>query len=821
MISVQFKDRRVAIIAILLLLYVQITLCYAKEITTKSGISMVYVTGGAFVMGDSSLKDAPPHNVVLGSFYIDKFEVTQEMYESLMGSNPSKWSGKKNPVECVRWKQAILYCNARSKKEGLTPCYDANGRCDFSADGYRLPTEAEWEYACQAGKSGKYSFGNNVEGLKDFGWYKANSEKKPHSTGLKKPNSLGIFDMHGNVWEWCNDYYDPNYYKDAKLNNPYGPAKGVKRVLRGGSWKNTPASCTSAYRLAENPACSDICLGYDNYGFRCVRNTEQKADPVSSSSNQEEIKNDYISVKASAVDSKAVLYYKLQNQWIEAGQILPLGLKVENIQELTLKKNGNGLTITYIASNGKEHNVTIIVKNDCPVIEVVTGDGAAGIAINVKHTYGVIPDLFANDMILNSKLISQGKVCLPNEYVYCNFIDNCNAILTYILSSRKQQIALKVENNQFTQTEITCGPERKVWLGFSVDKDIWHVEDVNKFNTLEDKELVWQVPFSAKWCANYERDNGINETFGCLYKNETGYDIFSLAIINPESRSVWMSTRSIFIYPFLVENQKAYVRIPTFPGHEEILYKSNGSMLIYPIVTDAKTPKDRYMPLDLMRLASKDVSESNLYDIYHVKINPKAKYPSTCEVTDKVENIFDDHEEKAKRDEICSSIKSMDEFVKGIRERVEEYRTWCKSMEVFCRQQAQAHAEVNDISLEVISQMSNIETRYNESLSDMQNPEQERVLSAAIVQVIDSNASDKLEQVQELCRKIRTIGGAQDKLIGYCRQILMEIRQSAGNRMLLENQGVRREFLQTIRQRINEFTCQTFYHESGVEATRR
>jgi formylglycine-generating enzyme required for sulfatase activity len=810
--------------ALTLMFFLLQTVCCAEEITTKSGVGMVYVAGGTFTMGEPFLKDAPPHNVVLKSFYIDKFEVTQEMYESLMGSNPSKWSGKKNPVECVRWKQAILYCNARSKKEGLTPCYDANGRCDFSANGYRLPTEAEWEYACQAGKSGKYSFGNNAEMLKEFSWYKGNSEKKPHSVGLKKPNSLGIFDMHGNVWEWCNDYYDPNYYREANQNNPHGAAKGVKRVLRGGSWKNNAANCTSAYRLAENPACSDICLGYDNYGFRCVRNAEpeQKTASVSEGSlNQVEIKNDYIAVKASAVNSKVELYSKLQGQWLKAGQILPLGLNAENIQKLTLKKNDNGLIITYVTSSGKEQNVTIIIKNDCPVVEMIVGEGLSGISINVRHTYGVLPDLYANDMILNSKLINQEEVRLPNEYVYCDLVDDCNAILTYILSSRKQQITLKVENNQFTQTEITCGPERKVWMGLSVDKGIWHVEDINEFNILEDKELVWQVPFPAKWCANYERDNGINETFGCLCKNETGFDIFSLAIINPESRSVWMSTRSIFIYPFFVENQKAYVRIPTFPGHEEILYKSNVPMLIYPIEANAKTPKDRYAPLDLVRLALRDVPESNLYEAYHVKINPKAKYPSTCEVTEKVENIFDDQEEKAKREEICSRIKAMDEFVKGIRERVEEYRTWCKSTEVFCRQQAEAHSEVNDISSEIISKMSIIETKYNELLTDMQSPEQERLLSAAIVQVIDSNAIDMLEQVQELCRKIRTIGGAQDKLVGYCRQILMEIKQSAGSCMLAENQDVRREFLQAIRERINEFTYQSFYHESGVEATRR
>ena len=235
---------------------------------------MALIPAGSFTMGDGAGRpDETPHVVSVRSFYLDKYPVTQELYEKVMGVNPSKQKDKKNPVEKTQWTDAVRFCNRCSELEGLTPCYDLDTwECNFDANGYRLPTEAEWEYACRAGGTGKYCFGDAEGDLASYAWYKANSQGKPQPVGQKRPNRWGLYDMHGNVWQWCNDWYGEAYYADSPSDNPCGPATGKMRVLRGGAWDCTADKCRAAYRHKEFPVYSDACFGADSYGFRRVRN---------------------------------------------------------------------------------------------------------------------------------------------------------------------------------------------------------------------------------------------------------------------------------------------------------------------------------------------------------------------------------------------------------------------------------------------------------------------------------------------------------------------------------------------------------------------
>ncbi len=251
----------------------------AREVATKSGVAMILVPGGEFLMGNArgNPDEAPAHKVKISAFLMDQYEVTQDLFAKAQLPNPSHWGDQaKKPVERVRWRDAKQYCNERSLLEGLKPCYDektADWACNYAASGYRLPTEAEWEYACRAGTDGPYDFGPAAR-LKQHGWFAENADEKTHLAGQKKPNAWGFHDLYGNVAEWCEDVYSPTYYAESPAADPTGPpgqGRDVKRVMRGGSWKASADMCRATYRQGERTGDTDACFYTDYCGFRCVR----------------------------------------------------------------------------------------------------------------------------------------------------------------------------------------------------------------------------------------------------------------------------------------------------------------------------------------------------------------------------------------------------------------------------------------------------------------------------------------------------------------------------------------------------------------------
>lgn len=218
----------------------------------------VKVPGGTFTMGsDEGPKDSrPAHSVTLNSFKMKTTLVTQAEWKNVMGSAfPAKMKGDSLPVYNVTFLQVTNFCNKLSERENLIPCYDAKGHCDYSANGYRLPTEAEWEYAAQ-------SFATLP--LKCCAWYKDNSDDRIQPVAQKEENALGLFDMLGNVYEWVNDYWDD--YSSAAQTNPHGPAKRDERVIRGGYYKSNEKSCmVTARNMAED---DEVMLPI---GFRVVK----------------------------------------------------------------------------------------------------------------------------------------------------------------------------------------------------------------------------------------------------------------------------------------------------------------------------------------------------------------------------------------------------------------------------------------------------------------------------------------------------------------------------------------------------------------------
>jgi formylglycine-generating enzyme required for sulfatase activity len=260
-----------------------------KKKTGKNSVSssnsiegLAKIPAGSFIMGsDKFEREGPAHKVVLDSFFIDRTMVTQADYESLMGVNPVETGRSElHPVSNVSWYDGVLYCNARSRRDGYDPvyrytvvkgaagngCYDLeNLKIDLNRNGYHLPTEAQWEYACRAGTTTIYYWGDEMNG--DYAWWFENANDVTHPVGTKKPNAWGLYDMIGNLWEWCNDWNGREYYEKSPLKNPRGPKSGEYRSLRGGGCRNRAEELRLTLRGRLDPDDHGF-----SYGFRCARN---------------------------------------------------------------------------------------------------------------------------------------------------------------------------------------------------------------------------------------------------------------------------------------------------------------------------------------------------------------------------------------------------------------------------------------------------------------------------------------------------------------------------------------------------------------------
>lgn len=224
-----------------------------------TGMEFVWIPGGCYQMGCAAEKtlceadERPVHEVCLDDFWLSAYEVTQAQWQQIMITDSASIQGEpKLPMTNVSYDDVQQFLMAFNRKAG--------------ADAYRLPTEAEWEYVARAGASTAYAFGDSDSRLAQYAWFKKNSEQRPHPVGQRQPNAYGVYDLYGNVWEWCQDRYDPTYFFISATTNPRGPDAGSDRVLRGGSWGYDARYCRSGYRFHQPPY-----FGGPDVGFRLVR----------------------------------------------------------------------------------------------------------------------------------------------------------------------------------------------------------------------------------------------------------------------------------------------------------------------------------------------------------------------------------------------------------------------------------------------------------------------------------------------------------------------------------------------------------------------
>ncbi|MFC1552900.1 SUMF1/EgtB/PvdO family nonheme iron enzyme [Candidatus Latescibacterota bacterium] len=414
-----------------------------------NGITFVTIPGGSFHMGDIQgggySIERPVHDVTLSAFEMSIYEITQEQYSSIIGTNPSSFSGTNLPVERVTWYDAVKFCNALSEAAGLDRCYDeSTWECDFSKNGYRLPTEAEWEYACRAGTETKFYTGNNLSSddrtstdLDTAGWYLNNwgdENNKTHTVGAKVPNAFLLYDMHGNVGEWCNDWFGSTYYSNSPSTDPTGPSNGSVRVVRNSGWRSFAAGCRSATRGGAVQSYSD-----DFVGFRVVRRTTD--DGTGDTAEWQTVFfDDFNRSDGDLGNDLSVDIYPAGTVEIESNK-----LKITAAEKTMY-------AINYSEVNANSIRASVI----CSTTTVNTSQEVYGIAVSARGKLIDIVDNIPRQQYYSAgfgTINGDGSVTAPSISISKTTIDGFSTLASKeyeIAENRSYKIVLTVNNNNLT-----------------------------------------------------------------------------------------------------------------------------------------------------------------------------------------------------------------------------------------------------------------------------------------------------------------------------------------------------------------------------------
>jgi uncharacterized repeat protein (TIGR02543 family) len=508
-------------------------------------IEMVQITAGKFTMGSPTTEvdrssDETQHWVTLSGFYMSKYLVTQEQYQAVMGTNPSNFktavSGEsgtpgKLPVERVSWYDAIVFCNRLSIAEGLSPVYRISGSTDPSAwgsvptssnaiwntveivagsNGYCLPTEAQWEYACRAGTLTAYNTGNNTVSV-DTGWYYANSGDKTHKVGLKPANDWGLYDMHGNVFEWCWDWYG-NYLDATLFNDPMGKVDGSYRVKRGGCWSYGTYTMRSACRTDTSPyACSD------SIGFRLVRGA----------------------VTVHTVTFESDNGYGATTKSVTSGNTVP---RPENPQKsgyfFDNWYSDKALTTVYNFSTQVKGNITLYAKWNPIVIEMVKIPAGIFTMGSPSNETGRFSDEGPQHQVTQSGFY-MGKYEVTQEQYHVVMETNLSNFTAAINGENGTPGKLPVECVSWYDTIVFCnklsiaqGLSPAYRISGSTDPEVWGYPFYNtKWDTVEivagsngyrlPTEAQWEYACRAGTTTVYNTGNTVNNNTG-WYNGNSG-----------------------------------------------------------------------------------------------------------------------------------------------------------------------------------------------------------------------------------------------------------------------------------------------------------
>jgi len=559
------------------------------------------------------------------------------------------------------------------------------------------------------------------------------------------------------------------------------------------------------------------------------------------------------------------VYYKIGEHFIKAVTLCPAAadetaaIDIESFKIISGDETHILLSCLSRTESGRSVSLQYLIRQGQATIEIHPGEGAHKIFIQHESSYAIVPDLFADDLVIHPQKVKGDKLYLPaDSHLLLQMIDNGDAIIVCNWPSSDGEIAVTLSDNDYkkliTKTIISFEENNKVWVSLIARKGIWHHTDISQFNIYEHSPLSWDVPFSAYWRINYRRAD--SKAFGftdSFWNAETEDDgtfklvphlldmniidgryiitgaseqrrLVNRSVINQHTGSGWWSYRGWFIQPFYTSGNRAFAKIPKFDDYRSIRY--SGPILIYPLLSVNANDSEGGTVEDVL-LNTFGPEYLEVLDIADLNERcEKDHFPPTCTTTEYFEKILDRDEEVQRKDQIANILGQMNLFVKHTRERLQEYLDWEKEMQHLYQKSSRQNPKLAKVVRATKSITRYIPQGFSKNRRKIKTPQSISTLSAKIINLIDpaplrgarvnsqSHKQIRKQMCKQICKRIRSVGGAQDELLGEYRNIAVLTRQKAGLLHTQEPDPQVRQFLRLVRSKTQKI-LRTRYDMEG------
>lgn len=478
------------------------------------------------------------------------------------------------------------------------------------------------------------------------------------------------------------------------------------------------------------------------------------------------------------------------------------------------------LEVAAVSSKGRKLSAQAMIRSGSPVIEVLPGDGMDRLRVEVRSRYAVVPDLLAGDLVVDASTAKADRLRLPPENLAAQLVEGGDSIVACAWRSRAQPAWLTLDGTgalrAVAATEIGAAGGLPLAVAVLAAPRMWQAKAVADLDAVKDVPFDGPVPFRALWRADFRREDGLVDSWkAVIRRSESDWESFGVSFTKPKARTVWTSSRGSFAYPAFVDGDRLSLRRSRFGEGWATAYRGDSEAVAYPFRAIDGSPASARGVFDVLQEALAGTPEDRRLDDWVIRRVPRDRYPATCAVTAEVEEIFAAGEEKAKRTLIDERLEAMNQFVIGIRSRIDEFLAWRTKTADFVAASRAAHPELGPCADEFKAVLDRYDVRFRDLKLDERTPAAAQELIAKVKALVGRDAPDKVEQMKQIGRDTRTVGGNQDHAIGDFRMLARELRQRAGYRMLEADSDAAFEFARGVRERTREVLGCAFGHEGA------